>query len=230
MCVTCTWYIQLCVTQFAILYNKLYKSVTHKIRCCVRQCTMMYCTLYNATLHIVQCFITQCTILCYKLYNVTLNMVQFFVTQCTILRYTVYNAVLHNVQCCVTLCKMNYNNCTMLHYTLYNRVKHMQCQINVLYYPVYKYILCAILYIHNVYKAVLNVVHFRVTLCTMLSYKDHYILLHSVQFFIIHNTMLYYTLYNAGYIMLRFKVMNIVFLQCAAVYYSLISDIMNCLL
>lgn len=34
-------------------------------------------------------------------------------------------------------------------------------------------------------------------------------LLHSVQFFIIHNTMLYYTLYNAGYIMLRFKVMNI---------------------
>lgn len=120
----------------------------------------------------------------------------------------------------------------MLHYTLYNRVKHMQCQINVLYYPVYKYILCAILYIHNVYKAVLNVVHFRVTLCTMLSYKDHYILLHSVQFFIIHNTMLYYTLYNAGYtcIMLRYKVMNIFFLQSAAVYYSLISDIMNCLL
>lgn len=118
----------------------------------------------------------------------------------------------------------------MLHYTLCYRVKHMQCQINVLYYPVYKYILCAILYIHNVYKAVLNVVHFRVTLCTMLSYKDHYILLHSVQFFIIHNTMLYYTLYNAGYIMLRYKVMNIFFLQCAAVYYSLISDIMNCLL
>lgn len=193
---------------------------------------MMYCTLYNATLHIVQCFITQCTILCYKLYNVTLNIVQFFVTQCTILRYTVYNAVLHNVQCCVTLCKMNYN-------TLYNVALHIvqSCKTHAVSNKcselpsVQIYTLCN-LYIHNVYKAVLNVVHFRVTLCTMLSYKDHYILLHSVQFFIIHNTMLYYTLYNAGYtcIMLRYKVMNIFFLQCAAVYYSLISDIMNCLL
>lgn len=136
------------------------------------------------------------------MYNSLLHSVQYCVTQCTMLCYIMYNAVLHCVKWIIT-------HCTMLHYTLYNRVKHMQCQINVLYYPVYKYILCAILYIHNVYKAVLNVVHFRVTLCTMLSYKDHYILLHSVQFFIIHNTMLYYTLYNAGYIMLRFKVMNI---------------------
>lgn len=136
------------------------------------------------------------------MYNFLLHSVQYCVTQCTMLCYIMYNAVLHCVKWIIT-------HCTMLHYTLYNRVKHMQCQINVLYYPVYKYILCAILYIHNVYKAVLNVVHFRVTLCTMLSYKDHYILLHSVQFFIIHNTMLYYTLYNAGYIMLRFKVMNI---------------------
>lgn len=138
------------------------------------------------------------------MYNSLLHSVQYCVTQCAMLCYTVYNAVLHCVKWIIT-------HCTMLHYTLYNRVKHMQCQINVLYYPVYKYILCAILYIHNVYKAVLNVVHFRVTLCTMLSYKDHYFLLHSVQFSIIHNTMLYYTLYNAGYIMLRYKVMNFFF-------------------